>query len=374
MKKYEVGIITIPDYSNYGNRLQNYALVKYFQKLGYEPYSIEMNDSSFYDYKNRQIKLFLKKFHVLPLIYLFNRMKLGKYYAKHDYIFEKFSLKYLKVKYYPSYSKRIIGKLNRNYKYLILGSDQIWNPYINKSFNMYFASFFPKERKIPLAVSFGVETLDRSYIDLIRPYINEFKHISVREQAAKSILENITNVGVSVLCDPTLLLPCEEWTSIAREPQIKTKQTFVFSFFLGPKSATYNEFIKEHFSDKNIVSIDDKKDNETYCTTDPANFLWYIMNAEIVLTDSFHACVFSIIFNKKFIVFSRLTKDGKNAGLDGRVINLLRLFDIENRMFTDKNSLGCLVQNYPTDVNIILEYERKKYLEYLKIYGVTQQS
>ena len=103
---------------------------------------------------------------------------------------------------------------------------------------------------------------------------------------------------------------------------------------------------------------------------DPTNFLWYILNAEYVLTDSFHACVFSIIFNKNFIAFSRLEKDGSNARMDSRVENLLKTFSLENRMSRDENADKCLIQNYAFEVDQILSKERNKYLVYLKKYGV----
>ena len=370
MQKDSIGIITIPDYANYGNRLQNYALVKFFQKMGYQAYSIEMNDTLFYDYRNRMIKLWLKKYRLLPFVYLFNYIKYGKIYARHDYLFEKFSIKNLNVRYYPRYNKQTRKKLEKKYKYIVLGSDQIWNPKINTSFNMYFCSFFPKERKIPLAISFGLEKLDQEYADRIKKYIDAFAYISVREQTAKNILEKITNVDTTVLCDPTFLLTREEWSSFAKRPIKKIKKPFVFSFFLGARSKSCEKFINENFSDQYFIGINNEKNNEVYETMDPTNFLWYILNAEYVLTDSFHACVFSIIFNKNFIAFSRLEKDGSNAGMDSRVENLLKTFSLENRMYRDENADKCLIQNYAFEVDQILSKERNKYLVYLKKYGV----
>lgn len=369
MKK-QIGIITIPDYSNYGNRLQNYATIYFFQNLGYNVSTIEMNDIFFYDYRNRKRKLCLKKYRLLPVIYFFNVKRFGKYYASHDYKFEKFSIKYLKVRYFPIYNKKNIDKLNSKYDFFVLGSDQIWNPHINTSFNMYFASFAKNEKKIPWAVSFGVDKLELDYADKIKSYVEAFKYISVRENSAKDILENIADVETSVLCDPTLLVPRESWVSIAKKPPVKVSKSFVFSFFLGPKSETYNVFILKHFADKNIVSIDCDKNNNIYKTTGPSQFLWYILNADYILTDSFHACVFSIIFGKKFIAFSRLAKDCESAGLDSRVKQLLKLFNIGNRLFNKDNSEACLIQNTGINVESVIEREREKYLTYLKKFGI----
>lgn len=127
----KIGIITIPDYNNYGNRLQNYAVKNFFEKKGYYVETLEMNDPDFQKYKARKQKLQLKKRKMLNVIFLFEMLKGGIDKAKRERKFEEFTLKYLNVEYIPEYNDKIINYVNEKFDFFVLGSDQIWHPYVN---------------------------------------------------------------------------------------------------------------------------------------------------------------------------------------------------------------------------------------------------
>ena len=116
----KVGIITIPDYNNYGNRLQNYAVKKYFENKGFKVETLEMNDKSFGQRKARKIKLYLKKAHLTFLIFLFKVFSKGKNSAFRYLQFEKFTRKYLNVKYIPQWEDAVVTKIGNEYSYIVL--------------------------------------------------------------------------------------------------------------------------------------------------------------------------------------------------------------------------------------------------------------
>lgn len=330
-----IGVITIPDYENYGNRLQNYAVVKIFENQGFKVETLELNDIEFSKYNERKNKLLLKKYKLNLFVTAYNRIKKGKRYAKHYKLFETFSQKNLNIKYYPKYNKKTIDKLNKTYDFFILGSDQIWNPNINDTPNIYFATFASKEKKFPFAASFGVKNIIEAKRELYRKNLNSFQYITVRENAGKRIVNELSETKCDVLCDPTLLLSVESWKKLAKKPKriLAQQQEFVFSFFLGPKSEKYKQYINDNFNSDQIINIDELRDNLEFETCGPKEFLWYIQNAKFILTDSFHATVFSILFNKDFLVFSRLDQNLKHAGMDSRIEQLLKIAGLECRMF-----------------------------------------
>ena len=248
-----IGIITIPDYENYGNRLQNYASKTFLEKQNFKVDTLEMNDKDFFNYKNRARKLWLKKHKLYFIVFLFTFIKNGVFRAAHYFRFELFTRKNLSVKYFPKYTKETIDKINCNYDFIVLGSDQIWNPKVNTTPNIYFATFTDPTKKIPFAVSFGVSTLGEEK-EKIQSYLKDFIYFSSREKEGKEIIEILTNKKCELLIDPTFLLTKEEWATISLKPKKKlyNGEDFVFCFFLGPKSDEYNKYINTYFSNENI--------------------------------------------------------------------------------------------------------------------------
>ena len=323
MKK--IGIITIPDYNNYGNRLQNYAVKRFFENKGYDVVTLEMNDPKFEKYKARKFKLRLKKNNMLGFVFLFEMVKGGIHKAKRDLRFEKFTKKYLNVRYIPEYTKKQIENLNKEFSYFSLGSDQIWHPYVNTTPNLYFASFTEEDKKIYFSPSFGVEKIPNDYAELLKERLKNAKHLTVREVAGAKIIKEVLGKEAQVLFDPTLLIEKKEWDLIAKRPKGMEKGKYIASCFLGPKNEEYREKIKEINKENGIsvFNLADPKMKNGYITG-PSEFVYTIKNAEIVLTDSFHAVVFCILYHKQFIVFSRLNDKGEPAGLDSRIDDLLR--------------------------------------------------
>lgn len=342
MKK--IGIITIPDYNNYGNRLQNYAVKRYFEKKGFTVDTLEMNDELFPKYKARQKKLQMKKLGLVPLIFLFEASRKGVSGAKRYLCFERFTRKYLNVKYFPQYNKAMYQALGEEYDYFVLGSDQIWHPGVNETPNLFFALFAPVEKRLFFAPSFGVEQLDGAYARLVQQGLQGVRKISVREASGKQILQNLTNAEVTVLCDPTLCLSRQEWEMLAEKPA-GIPDRYVLSCFLGPLNAQYCQ-VREEICQALGCGCDTIADpsNRGAFETGPSEFIYSILNAEFVVTDSFHAAVFSIIFGKPFLVFSRLKPDGASAGLDSRIDSLLATFHMEERKFSQHCDICRLLE------------------------------
>ena len=340
MKK--VGIITITDNNNYGNRLQNYATEYILKKLNMEPSTI-WGENERYNFK-RKIKLMIKKY--IPFDTHFKRA----------YNFETFTRKYTNITY-ASYSK----KLEEIFDYIIVGSDQIFRFQLEK---IECLSEIDKNKIIAFAPSFGVNTIKDKDIDWYKKIISNIKYLSVREDAGKKIIEDLSKRNdAQVLLDPTMLLTSNEWDKIACKPKMLKSKKYILNYFLGELSESRKKEIEKIAKENQceVINIMDQK--SPYYSCGPSEFLYLEKNAFLICTDSFHSSVFAIIYNNPFLVFEREQQGAPN--MNSRLDTLLSKFELEDRRFKGKIQEQDLKCDYKIAYQI-LEKEREKSNKFLK--------
>lgn len=348
MKK--VGIVTIIDNNNYGNRLQNYALSTYLNKLGVR--AITLKNEKFFNHKatlNQKIVYFLKyiKFKIYNIIDTnIERRKLFKKFNKNI-----------------EFSKTLVTinskNLNDKYDYFIVGSDQVWKPNYLRLSDFDLLSFAESKKRISYAASFGISNIPKKAQKKLKIEIEKFKSISVRENTGKEIIENISpSRNVDVLIDPTMLLSSDEWDKVISKPKILNNEKYILNYFLGTVSDNKRQEIERIAKENNCIIIDILDKSSPFYNTGPSEFLYLEKNAFLICTDSFHSSVFSIIFNKPFIIFEREEVSSNN--MNSRIDTLLEKFNLQNRKFTkDKIIEENLTHDY-TKAYKILEKERQK--------------
>ena len=190
------------------------------------------------------------------------------------------------------------------------------------------------------------------------------KYLSVREDTGKDIIENLTGrEDIQVLVDPTMLLTSEEWNKVIKKPkQLKTDK-YILNYFLGELSDKRKQEIERIAKENNceIINILDK--NSPFYENGPSEFLYLEKNAFMICTDSFHSCVFAILFNRPFVVFDR---EDSHVKMNSRLDTLLNKFNLKSKWFNDKITKEQLQANYK-EVYQILEEERKKAEKFIKI-------
>lgn len=357
----KIGILTINDYSNLGNRLQNYAVQEVLIEIGKKPTTIIHRREGTASSKIKLNKLSFKDI---------------KKKLKNKYFFYKYKKEYLlKQKRFRDFSDAHIieskfwiseGNFPREldtFDFFLTGSDQVWNPQFSFGTSIDFLSFTDKKKKIAFSPSFGISHIPSQFEEFFKTNIENFGKLSVREEAGAKIIRNLTGKEAEVLVDPTLLLSKEKWKSIAAEHSNKPKKPYLLTYFLGEKSAEYKEWITNYskVNSLDVVDLGDVK-HKKYFDTDPSEFIDFINNAQIVLTDSFHGAVFSIIFEKDFIVFKR-NSDG--ISMNSRIETLLKKFNFQNRTFENLNNTKEIESvNFSNSLKII-ENEKKKSLDFL---------
>lgn len=318
----KIGIITLNGYFNYGNRLQNYALQSYLESLGHEVETLRLNRSNDKNFKSSTLN-FLKN-NVKKII----RFKKMKNEDSRAIIFKNFSSKYIKetAQEYSIYED--LNSLNSKYDFVVIGSDQVWNPSMNKTNSAYFGAFMDTEKVISYSASFGVSRLDSNHIQFYTNKLNHINKISVREKDGARLVNELTGKQVPVLVDPTLLLDKNDWKKVAKKaPGID--KPYLLTYFLGgipdEHISKINRIAKSN--NLNIINLGDPNDAVSY-RTGPSEFISYIEHCELFCTDSFHGTVFSILFEKPFIVYERQGKES----MFSRIETLLETFSLQNRV------------------------------------------
>ncbi len=159
----------------------------------------------------------------------------------------------------------------------------------------------------------------------------QFKEISVREEAGKKIVEDLTGrKDVEVLVDPTMLLTAEEWDNVSNKPEQLKTDKYILNYFLGELSEKRKNEIDRIAKENGCKIINMLDSNSPFYKTGPAEFLYLEKNAFLICTDSFHACVFSILYNRPFIVFER---EDNNVSMNSRIDTLLNKFHLQDRRY-----------------------------------------
>lgn len=346
MKK--VLITTVVD-TNYGNRLQNYALQEGLKKLNYAVCTVNTKVLSKFHNEKNFFKAFLYK--ILP-------DSKTKFWA-----WDYFDYKYIDY-LFCSYDE--LNKVNQIIETVVVGSDQIWNP-IFYYFDPYyaFADFFDK-KKISYAASIGLDELPKENEEMFEQHLRKFSSISIRESAGAKIVNNLSiDLHAEVVLDPTMLITKEEWQLLAKRSRYKIKDKYIFKYILGFRSAEYEVLIESYAKENNLKIVDITKLMDK---VGPIEFIWLIEHAERIFTDSFHGSVFSILFQKQFWVFERPAQDDTGC-MNSRIDTLLLTFDIQHRCINNANQLTNLSFRDDIDfqkVEAILGLRRKESYTFLK--------
>lgn len=329
----KVLIVTLCDYFNYGNRLQNYALEQLMKELPCDVSSGLMVTSKETDMRcsKTEWKRWMKQVMPLPLYKIFKQMKKVHQPALHRKrraAFQAFSKQYLHMvsPIYVKKEKDVGRRFLSDYDYYIAGSDQVWHPeYGGRDY--YFLTFAPPEKRIAFAASFGVEELPLDQKERYARLLRKFKYISVREKSGANIVKELTGRDADVVLDPTLLLSRGDWDKLVKQPRVLLPEHYILSFFLGEEPETAIESFAARRS-LPVIHMNREEYPELY-VFDPAEFLYVVKHADYVLTDSFHGTVFSIKFEREFYVFHR-----KQQGMENmftRISYLLERFELEDR-------------------------------------------
>ena len=328
MKK--VGIIThYYGSQNYGGLLQAYALCKKLNALGYDAEQIQYIHKDVGEPNNAVRKWSTNRI-ANALKIRISRVKEKDFFSnmkKRSKAIEEFRKNIPHS--FQIYSKDTISQSNDLYDAFITGSDQVWN--MDWYDEAYFLKFVENKPKYSYAASVGTNELTTERKKLFKENLMDYTKISVREKDSVELLQPLTKVEVQYVLDPTLLLSKNEWDEICLGKRIQEK--YLFCYFLGEgivERQLAREYADAH--ELKIVTLpflngqkrkcDEKFGDVKLYDVSPGEFVSLIKYSDCVFTDSFHARVFSNIYEKNFFVFPRSGADK----MSNRITSLITLF------------------------------------------------
>ena len=336
-----IGIATIHKSSNFGGSLQAYALYKYLESQGHSVEIIDLlrpvHERFIYDsrYKPYRSTRYSFKNRLREAVKKMLGYKDRRGFAS-EISEQRFNDFFKDIKYSKEYRKiRYIYKDAPEYDVYVSGSDQLWSPMHPFCIEPFFLTFAPEgSKKISYATSIGVtELTDREKADF-KKWLASYEAISVREAEGKQLLDSfIKDKNIEVVADPTFLLDIEDWKSLAVAPDIKENYILLFSLTNTKPLVDFAIRMSKESGKKLVIlkgpNLDaDSPDYLLDNNIGPREFLGYFDNADMIITDSFHGSVFSMLMGAKnfFSYIQPVSKTGS------RITNLLKTVEEPNHL------------------------------------------
>ena len=324
---------------NYGGTLQNYALTKKIEGLGAEvcTYNFLYHICPFHIPESLQRRIYLQ--YGLEL-----NLKNRKLIIHRDTVqkerndrFRAFVGSHIPSEYVWVKRRMDYRRVDKTVDKFIVGSDQVWHPdwfLTGRRACTYLLEFADDRKKYSYAASFGKTDLPESIRNRVSASLSRFREISVREQQGALLIEELTGKCPPVVADPTLLLSKEEWEEVSVKPE-NLPEKYIATYFLGEPPEAITEHIrclKQELGEMcQVVNLANRKEDRYY-VYGPSEFLGTIQGASIILTDSFHACIFSFLFDKPFVIYKR---NGDGEQMFSRLETLLDRLNLYNRLAGD---------------------------------------
>ncbi len=335
----KVGLITLSCAFNYGAVLQTYALYSFLEENGFDAEVIDYIPERYNLDSNNFVENFLdntriwKKSWVLKFIWKHTRYVDMKDNRKNFRDFVEKKMKLSKAYYSNGELEKDIPQVD----IYITGSDQVWNsdflwrgiidlPY-------YLAFTEENARRISYASSFGKKSLSEVEAELVKKYLSRYEAISIRENSGVEIVENLGLEATEVV-DPTLLMDEVFYERlIPQKKLVVDKYILLFQINFNKDLYQVAKGIAKKNGMKLLVLIPDRVQRykcifNSIILPRVEDWLWYIKNAEFIITDSFHGTIFSILMNKNFATSSVV-------GCNNRIYNLLQNVELVDRIMQE---------------------------------------
>lgn len=344
----KVCTITCHDVYNHGASLQAYALMMYVKKGGHHVEIIDYKP----DYLSNHYKLLSidnpkwKVNWITKWLYLTIKFPSRIFGLQRKKSFDKFTSRYLNLTNTRYSSNEELKDNLPNADAFICGSDQIWNTlHKNGKDPAFYLDFVPDEKiKLAYAASFATDTISEENKPMIREKVNRLDGIGVREKSGVNILKTLDiNKSVNVV-DPVLLLSKEEWDDLGKKI-FNEKYILIYDF---DNSTVIKKMALEIAKEKGFVIYSINPGENHYADkyfkyVGPETFISLIRDASFVISNSFHAAVFSVIYKKNFAIVNR------KEALNTRMRDFLEDLKIKERLINDYYDLDKILT--PLDFN-----------------------
>lgn len=372
-----IGILTLPLHTNYGGILQAYALQTVLERMGHEVVV--------FDCPLRKFKLpiwkkplcyskrIIKRYILQDKSTLINKEKID---LEKELYFRKNTQPFINAHIHRYVVRKLEDIKKDDIDAIVVGSDQIWRM-------LYFKPVWLTERaanaflaftagwnikRIAYAASFGNNNpeISEGEIEDCRKAISSFNAVSVREESGVKICKELFGIDAQWVLDPTMLLSSFDYTKLIDGKIGQSTTTGTLMSYVLDENSDVSELRATIAKEKNLqinitnVAVNGIEQNNLIAQPPVGNWLQSFLDADFVINDSFHACVFSILFHKQFIVYGN-----KDRGME-RFTSLLGMFGLQDRLVTSSSEYKPLPDIDYTKVDAILDEKREEALSYLE--------
>lgn len=370
----KIGILTLPLHTNYGGILQAYALQTVLERMGHDILVIQRSwrkQIVWWKYPLQIIKRCISRYILGRNSSIFSEIKWNKNQAVIERNTKEFIDKYI----HTHEIKQISDIREKDFDAFLVGSDQIWRPKYYRLHYKYiedaFLSFAKKwsVKRIAYAPSFGTDEWEYNQVETQKcsNLLQKFDAVSVREQSGIELCEKyLGHKNVQWVLDPTMLLNKEDYEHLI--PQNVKAPGDLMCYVLDANDEINNLIAKiANENDLKVFQAASDVDNvslpiERRIQPPVESWLAGFRDAKLVITDSFHACVFSILFHKPFVVLGN-----KNRGYS-RFESLLKRFGLEGRLIENASQFNqSMLNSLSEEVYKKLDEYRRDASEFLRI-------
>lgn len=342
----KIGILTLPLHTNYGGILQAYALQTVLERMGHEVKVLNHSQDPIH-YSAMKISLSFIKRIFEAIVY----RRIPKYFniqkeeikIKNDYsIINANTTTFISRHIHQFVYRSLYNDVKRDtFDLLVVGSDQVWRPAYTRNIEDMFFRFATAWNipKLSYAASFGTDNWEFSKIQARNCYelIKKFRAVSVREDSGIHLCREHFGISATLVLDPTMLLDKDDYIYLisANDSESKTKTLATYVLDYDDNKFSVIDALSKRLG-LQILRLNSKVEDITAKIDEriqPSVESWLagILNASLVVTDSFHACVFCIIFHKPFYVLAN------NYRGVSRIASMLKMFDLCSRMISNVN-------------------------------------
>ena len=369
-----IAIITLPLHGNYGGILQNYALQTVLKRMGHTVETITLPWELRQPLWRKPLaygKRFIKKFVLRQNIHIFYE----QWYNATRPLLLKNVWAFVGEQVVTRRVNRFADINENDYDVLVVGSDQIWRPIYSyrpiTDAYLSFAKDWKNVRRIAYAVSFGTAEWEYTSGQTAQcaALVRLFDGVSVREDSAVKLCKEHLHCKAVHVLDPTLLLGAEDYIRLFADRPLAAPRGQLLTYVLDetPEKARIIQKVANRYQYE-VYRVNSRYEDfmaplEERVQPSVEQWLKDFYDARFVVTDSFHATVFSILFEKPFIVIAN-----KARGLS-RIDSLLKMFGLEEHVVSSLAELD-LSRDYGFEtgrVQEVLQARRQTAMEFLKI-------
>ena len=374
----KIGVLTHPFFGNYGGMLQAYAMVTVLRSMGHDAFNLVFlppRPPSFLKHPIRNLRMKLNIGTRLRCLLLMLRPEKGTSAPKGGAALrngQRFQRQYMPCIWIGDNPAAQLAE--SGIETVVVGSDQVWRGGYARSqkslpfFFLDFATEAVRHRSIAYAASFGTDTWEgtEQETEVCRKLLQEFKAVSVRESSGVDVCRSVFDRAVLHVADPTLLLQNSDYQALIDAEKSKSPDIPFISTYLLDSHSEASSAIARRLN----LPIRPLKDNpqaplrRDRFPISVGQWLRHIRDAEYFITDSFHGCVFAIIFNKPFVCL------GNESRGSARFDSMLSTFGLQDRLITNHDA-DTIIQTLTTPidwdrVNTICRSEQARALEFLR--------